>query len=350
MIRLRKKKIGNKKISLYLDYYFEGQRKYEFLKMYLEKDSPQNKETLRLAESVRAKREIEARSAQYGFIPEFKSKVNFIDYLNSVAKEKSYSSRSLTRSCVNWIKKFDKGTKNVSAIDENWLKSFESFMIGKVRENSVVNYLNVLKIGFNTAVKEKIIPTSPFTYYKTRTKKTEGNKQYLTFEEVVKLSETECKKEEIKRAFLFTCFSGMRISDIRRLTWSNVDKDSLTFIQQKTGKKLILPLSETAKYLLHQKTNNVIELNNERVFTLPATQSIHDCIKDWMKRAGIEKHITTHCGRHTFATLSITQGVDLYTISKLLGHTNTNMTQLYAKIIDQKKIDAVNKLPQLKIA
>jgi len=350
MIKLRKKKIGNNKFSLYLDYYFEGQRKCKFLKMYLVKDSPHNKEILRLAESIRAMKEIEARSIQYGFVPESKSKVNIVDYLFNVSKEKNFSSRCLTRSCSNWIKKFDKGNRNVAAIDEDWLKHFEMFLIGKVRPNSLVNYFNVLKIALNAAVKDKIILNSPFTYYKLRTKKTEGNKQYLTFEEVKKLSETDCDNPEIKRAFLFACFSGMRISDIRKLTWNNVGESELTFTQQKTGRKMILPLSDTSKYLLNLKVNNIIDLNDNKVFSLPTSPTIHKFIDIWMKRAGINKHITTHCGRHTFATLSITQGVDLYTISKLLGHTNTNMTQLYAKIIDQKKIDAVNKLPQLKIA
>jgi len=127
----------------------------------------------------------------------------------------------------------------------------------------------------------------------------------------------------------------------------------LEFIQVKTGEVETLPVSEQAAAILRSQSNAEVspriisEVPAEAVFKLGAQQSIDKAIRQWVKRAGVEKRISFHCARHTFATLGLTCGVDLYTMSKLLGHRDIASTQIYAKIIDKKKLEAVAMLPTL---
>ena len=137
----------------------------------------------------------------------------------------------------------------------------------------------------------------------------------------------------------------MRLSDVEGLTWAEVHQDGDTWQvetrMKKTRQILYLPLSDAARRYMPERGDKGPQ---DLVFTLPKRVTTQCDIRTWVKRAGIAKNISFHCARHTFATLALTQGADLYSISKLLGHTNVNTTQIYAAIIDQKKQDAVNLL------
>jgi len=351
MVKLRKKQISGNKMSYYLDIYNNGKRYYEFLKLYSSNDKLQNKEIQRLAESIRAKKEIELRSSCYGFTPEHKSKVNLIDYMNNLAETKNFAGKKLLKCSINHIKKYSPTGIQLNSIDENWLRGFEEYLQKRQLSNtSIIDYLIAIRVTLNTAVRERLIPISPFAYYKQTTKHIQSKRNFLSFEELNKLNNTYCPDENIKRAFLFACYTGLRISDLMNLRWNDIKENHLVIRQIKTKNLLYLPLSETVLYLLKQQRGNIYDLGDEKVFKLPCLATILKYLREWTKSAGINKHITTHCGRHTFATLSLTQGIDLYTVSKLMGHSNTKVTEIYAKIVDQKKIEAVNKLPHLKIA
>lgn len=110
---------------------------------------------------------------------------------------------------------------------------------------------------------------------------------------------------------------------------------------QKTDEPIYLPLSDRAMKWLPKKGN---AKDTDKVFDLPTTTRISIILDNWAKAAEIKKHITFHIARHSFATMMLTLDVDLYTTSKLLGHKNIATTQIYAKIIDQKKDDAVNRV------
>ena len=148
----------------------------------------------------------------------------------------------------------------------------------------------------------------------------------------------------MKKAFVFSCFTGLRLSDARTLTWRKVYKtpDGKTLyihvFMQKTQKPNNIPLSQEALNCLQPK-----EDLDEPIFTLPASDAtINYHVKKLVKAAGIEKKVSFHCSRHTFATMMLTLGVDIYTTSKLLGHANVTTTAIYAKIVDKKKVDAMN--------
>ena len=140
----------------------------------------------------------------------------------------------------------------------------------------------------------------------------------------------------------------MRISDIERLTWGNIETDGehtrLNIVQKKTKNPLYLPLSKEALKCLPDRGGAAA---NERVFHLPTRAYIAKVLRQWAAAAGIQKHVTFHTARHTNATMLLTLGADLYTVSKLLGHTEVRTTQIYAKIVDKKKEAAVSLLDNI---
>jgi integrase len=176
-------------------------------------------------------------------------------------------------------------------------------------------------------------------------KNTPNERVYLTADELRKLIATKCKREDVRNAFLFCCMCGLRWSDVSTLKWEDIHADGDEWKIEKrmikTSELLYLPLSKEAKNYLPSKE---LKESSELVFTLPTLWATERIITDWVKEAKITKHVTFHCARHTFATMMLTQGADLYTTSKLLGHTSVKTTEIYAKIVDQKKVEAVNLL------
>ena len=150
----------------------------------------------------------------------------------------------------------------------------------------------------------------------------------------------------MKNAFLFSCFTGLRLSDIESLTTKQIQGGYLHFRQRKTGDMERIKLNPGSLKIIEAqiKTNPTSKSN---IFYLPSRTHIKRPLRIWIKEAGIDKKITFHSARHTFATLCLTYDVDLYTVSKLLGHKDIQTTQIYAKLIDKKKDDAIDKLPSL---
>ena len=178
----------------------------------------------------------------------------------------------------------------------------------------------------------------------------ETYRSFLTIDEIRKLAAAPCRNPDVKRAFLFSCYTGLRFSDVKALTWANVRDDSIDFRQQKTQGMEYLPLPVAARKILYVKKGaQVLPVQTNRIFSLPDKTTTGEHLKKWCKEAGMTKRITFHTSRHTFATLALSQGADLYTVSKLLGHKDISTTQIYAKIVDQKKKDAVALLPDIEV-
>jgi len=193
----------------------------------------------------------------------------------------------------------------------------------------------------NHAVKHNILIKNPARFVSTPKKRID--REYLLIDEIKLLVSTESYHPHITNAFLFSCFTGLRISDIRNLTWDNIKNYKLEYVQKKTGIAQKIKISKSALDLLIEQKKITKGI---RVFEVPRSDSnSNKHLKEWVKRAGIKKHITFHCSRHTFATLCLTSDIDLYTVSKLLGHTDIKNTQIYGKLIDKKKDEAIDKLP-----
>ena len=212
--------------------------------------------------------------------------------------------------------------------------------------NSKVSYFNKLRACLNQAYEERIIPVNPLRGIEGF-KAEEGTRMYLTIEEVQKLAQTPCDYPQIKAAFLFSCLTGLRRSDVLRLRWSDVYQQGeftrIIFRQKKTDGQEYLDITAEAAELMGERGKP-----EDCVFTdIHSPTCTNNTIKLWVARAGINKEITFHCARHTFATMMLDLGTDIYTVSKLLGHRELSTTQIYAKVLDKNKQAAVAAIPSI---
>jgi integrase len=173
----------------------------------------------------------------------------------------------------------------------------------------------------------------------------ETQREVLTLEEVQKLFDTECEDPEIKRAFLFSCLTGLRWSDIEKLKWSELQENFIRYRQKKTKAVESLPINDQALQLLGER-----EGDDERVFSIVYNVWNNHKLKQWVLRAGITKKITFHNARHTYATLMLSNGTDIFVVSKLLGHAYVKTTQVYTKVVPEARVAAVKSFPTLNLS
>lgn len=373
-VKLREKDLANGNKSLYLDIYRDGKRVREFLKLYLNKattplEKEQNRQTLAVAQSVRAKRQIEIQNGEYGFTSQFKSETPFLEYYRKMCEDRHGNPESRGNwgnwySCLQHLQRYCDEKTTFKDITPDWIEGFKHFLDkvekdaykrknnalaeGKpLSQNSKVSYFNKLRACINQAFDDRIIPINPLRGIEGF-KQDETERVYLTIDEIKKLVPVDCRYPVLKRAFLFCCLTGLRKSDIEKLTWGDVHKfgefTRVTFKQKKTGGQEYLDINKQAEEYLGERGDN-----NDRVFSgFHYSAQLLLELKRWCLLAGITKEVTFHSSRHTFAVMMITIGADIYTVSKLLGHKEISTTQIYAKVIDKKKQDAINLIPELK--
>ena len=382
-VRIRFKQLSNGNQSIYLEYYtgdvirkenyVGGKRKYEFLKLYLipertREDKAKNEATLALAKAIQSKRIVEVQNDAHGFQNTNKSRVNLLDYLENIGKQSAeQGSRNYARTVLNTVRALKLFRGDYIAfrdVDKEFLSEFTDYLRqmpkaskygvlktgGRLSANSVVSYYGTLRTAINRAYKEGIItvnPTKEFDFA-SKVRQEPSRREYLTIDELKTLINTECRHEIVKRAFLFSCLCGLRVSDIRKLRWCDLQRSGgrvrIEITMQKTKEPLYLPISDEAlKWLPERGEAN----DSDFIFPLTHEGTVNDTLQHWAKVAGITKHISFHVARHTHATMMLTLGADLYTVSKLLGHKNIATTQIYAKIVDKKKEEAIGLIPNL---
>ena len=358
-IRLRTKELANGSKSLYLDIYRNGKRTYEYLKMYLIPETDrnarqQNETTMAAANAIKSKRIIELTSGEAG-IMNHKDKVYLLDWMQLYKEEQKKRGKKnigQIKSVTGILKEYAGERFTLNQIDLTFCHGYIDYMLtnyrpkGKPISASTRNtYYQIFNGALNAAVRAKRILKNPFNEMEKseKPKMPESVRSYMTIEEVRSLIATPMQNEGVKSAYLFSCFCGLRISDITDLKWENVYQDGaqtrLEVVMQKTKAPIYLPLSPEALRWMPERGN---KSSQDNVFDLPSAAAVNVLIKPWAKAAGINKHFTFHTARHTFATMMLTLGADLYTTSKLLGHTDVRMTQVYAKIVNRKKDEAVN--------
>ncbi len=356
-VSLRKRKIANGRSSLYLEVYHNGKASYEFLKLYIEKPTTaekrkQNKHTMKLAKTLQAKRQVELQDGTFGVRTTNHIEDDFIKYFEKLTERRRENGVNFSHwwSTFQQLRKYQKTKLRFSDVDEDWLKDFKVYLVNHFNQNTAHTYFNKIKAALHQASREKLIYHNPALSV-TSPKILDSKKEFLTIEEVRKLSQTKCRCEVLKKAFLFSCLTGLRWSDVNKLVWKQIsyDKDvgySLFVKQQKTKQQITLPLTQQAIDLIGWRED--IEDLEERVFKgLNYSSEMNIRLCQWVLKAGITKHITFHCARHTHATLLLANGTDIYTVSKLLGHREVRTTQIYAKVMDESKRKAVDKLPEI---
>lgn len=371
-IRFKELKNGGK--SIYLDIYVKGKRSYEFLKMYLVPGSDaaakaQNENTMTAARAIKAQRVIDIANGKAGIKSSgTRSKMLLVDWVGIIKERRMASGQSDRRaetykSLLAHLHEF-MGKKKVRLcdVDLDFIKSFVGYLSTakvlkmvngekQLSHGAAVVYLQALKSALVEAERDGIIDDNPARRLRPAETKnmgaSTGERVYLEIDEVKRMADAPCKKIDIKRAFMFACYCGLRISDIRSLTWGElVTIDDELFVRkrmQKTGEQICVSL-EVAKYWLPNRNGAA---DNALVYDLPKReQTVSKYVKRWAAAAGIKKDVTFHTSRHTFATMLLTMGADLYATKELLGHKNIATTQIYAKLVDEKKKDAVSLLKQ----
>ena len=368
-VRIRERELANGNRGLYLDIYIKGTRKYESLGLYLvpgtNADAKRlNAHTRQVAEKIKSDRIIalqERGIAQYDKIK--RSNITLIDWLKQYEQDGFGFSPSTLKGRVDMRKKIEDYLAKerisyigMNQIDKDFCRGFLKYLAtaphavckpesGRTISRGCAHHHQAVFNGaLNKAVREGIIPANPMKMLDKREKfqPSPDDREFLTIEELRKVMATPCSNNEVYKAFVFACFTALRLSDIRAMTWDKVynTPDGKTqfvrTIMQKTDKPVSVPLSEEALKVIPPKGTEGL------FFKLPASDAtINYHIQKWMKAAGITKHLSFHCSRHTFATMMLSLGADIYTVSKLLGHTNVTTTTIYAKIIDKKMIETV---------
>lgn len=331
IVKLRRKKEKNGKVSLFLDKYIDGKRTYEYLRMYLIGDKQEDAVTLAVAQKICDERN---KTAQEELMRKYNDNIRNITI-----------QRFVDLYCPNyrrikyWIGKEDK----VCDINKDYERLFVQRMIDSdLNNNTKKNYISIFRV-----IKNKAIDMDAISLYKSPSyniKATPHERQYLSIEEVKEVANLELSDPYLKivrDAFCFSCLTGLRVSDLRTLSWEDVREQDgykrIVFQQTKTKSREYLDISESACRFLGERGKGCVfptDLCNERLERI-------------IKKTTIKKHITFHCARHTFAIMMLGLGVDIYTLSKLLGHSDIAITQVYARILDKGKRSAVDLIPEI---
>lgn len=396
--RLEQRLMADGRISLYLDYYIGRQtepvldeydnpvlyedgamkgkpkykvthiRKKENLDLYLlakprtpiERNT--NAETLELAKKIRYEREQAFKQNKLGYSLKIGAKQNLLDYFQVFADNANVKDkRVLLGAMRNWraflheeYPEFEKWIEP-SNLTKDMIKKFVDWLVDNHRGQGAETYYRRFKRMVNYAVEQGVIDKSPCRGITTPKVDDILSKDILSQEEMKQLFSTHYSGEnpEIRRAFAFTCMTGVRRCDVVELSYSNIDYSNrqLKFRQSKTSHSssksgVTIPLNDNLMALIGTKPEGA---KDDYIFHLPSDTMCLKALRSWTKKAGISKHITWHCGRHSFATAVLSNGANIKVVADLLGHSNLKFTEIYVRAVDELKREAINSLPKIEL-
>lgn len=404
VVKLRKKAISSG-YSLYLEYADNYKQEKIYLRIHLSKgDTPLRRKTdaktWNKCEDIRQAVENyildkRAKTLEYAYklyVDQVnletekaeKQNMTLVEYLCEFREEKARTGQSNSlavtiNNLIKYVADFTDGEKVLlTDVSKEWLEEFlmylgktNSFVRNRFKKGSNVENVtsnektnkplakSTAKLYYNTficalgAAESDGLIINPARRVKAEDKKVikgEGTqREFLTAEELGRMETTLMRNEETKRAFLFACYTGLRISDICSLTYGDIKQEQAATGQRiyivrktmvKTRRVVSVPLSKKALSYLPADFSQFSK--DKKVFNLPTVGAVNDSLKTWARDAKVDKVVTFHTSRHTFATLALTLGVDVFTTSKLLGHQNVRTTQIYAEVIDAKKEQAIS--------
>jgi len=371
---LREKRISKGRKSLYLDFYPPIPSKKtgkltrrEFLGLYtLDKtkdaiDKQHNTDTMKIARSIRQKRENMLNKPEvYDDYEKERLKIKrlgeqcFVDYFRKLTFKRTGSSRGNWLSALKYLERYTNGSHKFSELNERFLEDFKKYLLtttstksskSTLSVNSASSYFNKIRAALREAYNiDRILQVDLNSHVKP-IKGIDTRRAHLTLDELNELVKTPCNNDLLKRAALFSALTGLRFSDIQKLTWNEVEHIKgrgyfLNFVQQKTKGIETLPISKQGYQLLGER-----KAPEYKVFEGLKYSAYHNKhLFQWIGAASITKDITFHCFRHTYAVLQLSSGTSMYTLSKMLGHKDLKTTQIYAKLVDEAKMKAANNI------
>lgn len=395
--RLEQRLLADGQISLYLEYYLGREsvsvldefgepvlyengkmagtpkfkvrhiRRKENLNLYLVAvprtpiDRAHNKEVLQLAKKIRQEREQELLECNGGYRLKKDRQINFLEYFQTYIDNYTKKDIRMVKIALQRFKDFLSETPGYT----QFIKSIKPEQLNKDMMVAFTEYLQSRSIGegakgiyqrfkkvIKYAIEHDIIVKNPCAGIVIKTDDHILRKDVLSQDEVQQLIATHDEKQnpEVRRAFIFCLYCGLRYCDVKDLTFANVDYSNklLKFEQNKTkghsaNSGVIIPLNDGLLRLIGEPTASQSKASN--IFALPSYEMCLKSLKRWVKRAGIDKHISWHCARHSFAVNILNNGANIKTVASLLGHSGLKHTEKYTRAVDKLKEDAINSLP-----
>lgn len=368
-VTLRSKPLKGGMLSLYLDYYPPviipktgklSRREFLKLKIYEFPENAQeekfNESQLEIAEEIRATRFLQLKNKEFGLVDNIVMDIKFSQYFQEVVDEYyntgSKGNYHSWKSSLTYWKAFMGEDLTTQSLTEWHVNHYRNFLLTtknlrtnkkKLAINTASTYYKNFIMVLKRAHKDKLLSKN-LAENARYIREQETHREYLSEKELSKLWKTPIDNEKVKHMAVFSALTGLRFSDVINLKWEDVYEDShqgyyIQFREQKTGNIKNHPISRSAVNILsEQKTKE------GQIFTDIKYSQISRPLKKWLLEAGIYKKITFHNFRHSYATLQLANGTDIYTVSKLLGHKNVSTTQIYTKVMDENKVKAANRI------
>lgn len=369
--------------SLFLEYYFgfkevfskngksykKAERKWEQLGLFLwqaprtPSERIQNKETIQLAKKIRFEREQEFLEDKEGYRLKKERQINFLEYFQEYIDEYTKKDIRMLEMALREFKifldetpqykKFGKSLKP-EQLNKDMMVSFTEFLQDRHRGEGAKSTYQRFKKVVHYAIEHDVMRKNPCAGVSIKIDDQILRKDVLSLDEIQTLISTHYAGENpnIRRAFIFSLYCGLRWCDVKDLTFSNVDygNKQLRFEQNKTkghsvNSGVVIPLNEGLLRLIGEPTGS--QTRQSLIFQLPSSTMCLKALKRWVKRAGIDKHITWHCARHSFAVNILNNGANIKTVASLLGHSGLKHTEKYTRAVDRLKEEAINSLPKL---
>lgn len=328
-------------------------------------DRNQNRETLQLAKKIRFEKEQELLEKREGFRLKKDRQIDFLQYFQTYIDNYTKKDVRMLRIALQRFKdflndtpeytRFAKGIKS-EQMDKDMMIAFTEYLQSRSKGEGAKSIYQRFKKVIKYAIDHDDMTKNPCNGVSIKIDDQILRKDVLSLDEERKLISTHYNGENpnIRRAFILCLYCGLRFCDVKDLTFANVDYSNrlLKFEQNKTkghsaNSGVVIPLNDGLLKLIGEPTDE--QSKNSLIFPLPSYEMCSKAVKRWVKRAGIEKHISWHCARHSFAVNILNEGANIKTVASLLGHSGLKHTEKYTRAVDDLKQKAINSLPELDI-
>lgn len=358
-VNLREKPLSDGTVSLVLDYHEFGIRHKKTLKIYVNPQDAKSRnpvlreaynEAYRIAQIEKNKVEKRLLHKENDIAPVYNRNASFIDYFDGLLAKHNHNWQNV----ANHLRCFTKGKLAVGNVTSEWISSFQDYLLTKVQASTARSYIGLLIAGLRQAVRDKVMPTNPGADFQKVRVKEKPPKCLDKHQVELLLQNRQGIQGWLVQAFLFSCYTGLRLSDVETLTWGQVhgngvssegqQRFKLVKEQVKTKDIVQIPLTPQAVTILEERGLRYKSVSEAQafVFKMKSRAQIQRAMARWSKQAGV--YCTFHSSRHTFGTNLQTAGVDIYTTSKLMGHRDISTTTRYAKVVDKARDRAIEQL------